>query len=241
MKLAIMQPYLFPYIGYWQLINTVDKFVVYDNIQFSKKGWFHRNNILLNNKKTMFTIPLKKDSDYLNVVERCISDDGVKQQKKIMSQIDNAYRKAPFFEDIIELLRSCFLNPEKNLFQYILFSIKEVLRVLEIDTEIIISSEININHDLKSEDKVLAICKELGSSEYINPIGGLKLYNSDTFMSKGIELLFLKSKLPEYKQFNDEFIPYLSIIDCLMFNSLADMKNDLLQFDIIKNGKISDV
>lgn len=81
MTIGIMQPYLFPYIGYWQLINIVDTFVIYDNIQFSKKGWFHRNNILLDGKKKLFSIPLKKDSDSLDVVERYISDGAEKRDK----------------------------------------------------------------------------------------------------------------------------------------------------------------
>lgn len=216
---AIMQPYLFPYIGYWQLINAVDIFVIYDNIQFSKKGWFHRNNILLNNKKTLFSIPLKKDSDNLNVVERYISNSAEKEIRKIIRQIEAAYKKSPQFNQVFPFVKDIFLNDEKNLFKYIYNSVNKVCEFLGIETKIQVSSTINIDHSLKSQAKVLAINKALNATKYINPIGGKQLYDFKGFNKEGIELNFLESELPEYKQFQEEFIPYLSIIDIMMFNS----------------------
>ena len=146
MTIGIMQPYLFPYIGYWQLINIVDTFVIYDNIQFSKKGWFHRNNILLDGKKTLFSIPLKKDSDSLDVVDRFISDDADKEINKIIRQIEIAYKKAPYFKDVFPMIKEIFQNKEINLFKYIYNSVLQVCDYLEIDTKIIISSTIDIDH-----------------------------------------------------------------------------------------------
>ncbi|MDD5157882.1 WbqC family protein [Sulfurimonas sp.] len=233
MTLAIMQPYLFPYIGYWQLINIVDTFVVYDNIQFSKSGWFNRNNILLNGKKTLFSMPLRKDSDSLDVVDRFISDEAQNQINKILSQIQSGYNKAPYFKDVFPLVKNIFMYDEKNLFKYIHNSIVEVCTYLDIDTHIIISSAIDIDHSLKSQEKVIALNKTLGSSQYINPIGGTVLYNADTFKNENIKLKFLESEVPEYKQFNNEFIPYLSIIDVLMFNSKEDVKLMLKRYKLI--------
>ena len=227
MTIAIMQPYLFPYFGYWQLIQTVDTFVVYDNIQFSKKGWFHRNNILLNGKKTLFSIPLKKDSDYLDVVDRMISEDSDKQINKIMAQIENGYKKAPYFNDVFPLIKDIFSAKEKNLFYYIYNSIQLVAEYLEIDTKIILSSTLDIDHQLKSEEKVIAINKILHADRYINAIGGQDLYNKDRFFIEGITLNFLNTEIVEYKQFNNEFVPYLSIIDIMMFNSKDDIKEML--------------
>lgn len=232
MTLAVMQPYLFPYIGYWQLINAVDTFVVYDNIQFSKKGWFHRNNLLINGEKTLFTIPIKKDSDNLNVVDRYLSDDSGKQINKIIAKIKNNYRKAPNFNDIFPLVEAIFLNQEKNLFYYILHSIELVCGYLDIDTKIIKSSTIDIDHSLKSQDKVIALNKSLNSTKYINPIGGTKLYDVESFKEASIELQFLESEVPNYRQFNDEFIPYLSIIDVMMFNSKKEIKNMLEKYKL---------
>jgi len=231
--LAIMQPYLFPYIGYWQLINAVDTFVIYDNIQFSKKGWFHRNNFLMNGKKTLFTIPIKKDSDYLDVNNRYLSDDSEKQTNKLVAQIKNSYRKAPYFNDVSPLIEAIFLNQEKNLFNYIFYSIKMVCTYLDIDTKIVKSSTIDIDHTLRSQDKVIAINKSLNSRKYVNTIGGRELYDIESFNKENIELQFLKSEDLKYRQFNDEFIPSLSIIDVMMFNSKEVTRNMLNSYKLV--------
>jgi len=234
MKIAIMQPYFLPYIGYWQLINTVDTFVIYDNIQYSKKGWYNKNNILLNNKKTIFTIPLKKDSDSLDVIERFLADNSKKQKTKILAQITMSYKNAPYFDDMYLLLENIFLNEEKNLFTYIYNSVLKICDYLDIDTNIIVSSSIDVDHSLRAQEKVIAINKALNSTEYINPIGGIELYKIDDFEKENIKLNFLESNVPKYKQFNDEFTPYLSIIDILMFNSRSEIKAMLNAFEIKK-------
>jgi hypothetical protein len=233
MTLAIMQPYFFPYIGYWQLINAVDTLVLYDNIQFSKSGWFHRNNILLNGKKTLFTIPLKKDSDSLNVIDRFISDEALKQINKIIGQIQNSYTKAPYFKEVFPLVKNIFLYDERNLFRYIHNSIVEVCSYLDINTQIIISSTVSINHSLKSQEKVIALNKAMGSIKYINPIGGTELYDIESFLNENIKLNFLESEMPKYRQSQDEFIPYLSIIDILMFNSKEEVKEMLEKYKLL--------
>ena len=232
MTIGIMQPYLFPYIGYWQLINIVDTFVIYDNIQFSKKGWFHRNNILLDGKKKLFSIPLKKDSDSLDVGERYISDGAEKEINKIIRQIEIAYKKAPYFKDVFPMIKEIFQNKEINLFKYIYNSVLEICNYLEIDTKIIISSTIDIDHSLKSQDKVIALNKVLNATKYINPIGGIELYDFEKFQNENIELFFLNSNVPEYNQFGKEFIPYLSIIDVLMFNNIKEIKKMLKDYKL---------
>ena len=227
-----MQPYLFPYIGYWQLINAVDTFVIYDNIQFSKKGWFHRNNFLMNGKKTLFTIPLKKDFDNLDVIDRYLSDDSEKQINKIVAQMKNNYKKAPYYSDVFPLIEAVFMNQEKNLFCYIYHSIEMICDYLGIDTKIVKSSTIDIDHNLRSQNKVIAINKSLNSIKYINLIGGTELYDVKSFNKEEIELKFLESEVSKYKQFNDEFIPYLSIIDVMMFNSKEKVKNMLEKYKL---------
>ncbi|RLA79187.1 MAG: hypothetical protein DRG78_13435 [Epsilonproteobacteria bacterium] len=235
MTLAIMQPYLLPYIGYWQLINTVDTFVVYDNIEFSKNGWFHRNNILLNGKKKLFTIPLKNDSDSLSVADRYLAENSDKQIRKFLAQIKNSYKKAPYFKEVFPIIESILLNKEKNLFKYIFYSIKKVCEYCNINTKIIISSDIKIDHTLKSQAKVVAINKILNSNRYINPIGGVKLYDKDYFKEENINLLFLESEVPPYNQFQEDYISHLSIIDIMMFNNkenIASMLNKFILKDI---------
>lgn len=237
MTLAIMQPYLFPYIGYWQLINAVDTFVIYDNIQFSKKGWFHRNNFLINDKKTLFTIPLKKDSDTLDVDDRYLSDDSEKQINKIVAQIKNSYKKSPYYNDVFPLIEAVLTNQEKNLFSYIFYSIRMICDYLDIDTKVVKSSTVDIDHNFRSQDKVIAINKSLNSTKYINPIGGIALYDKSSFNKEAIELQFLESEVPTYRQFNDEFIPYLSIIDVMMFNSKEEIKNMLEKYKLKEDPK----
>jgi len=228
MRLAIMQPYILPYIGYFQLINAVDKFVIYDNIQFTKKGWINRNRILVNGHDEYITLPLKKDSDYLNVNERVLADIFPETKIKLLRKLTDAYKKAPQFEVLFPLLLKIINSEEINLFKYIYSALKVVCNYLEINTEIIISSTIPINHQLKSHEKVIAICKELEATNYVNPIGGMELYSFEIFKKNGIDLKFIKTNLIEYKQFNYDFTPWLSIIDVLMFNSKENVQNQII-------------
>jgi hypothetical protein len=235
MKVAIMQPYFLPYIGYFQLIHAVDKFVIYDNIQFSKKGWFHRNRFLNNGKDEFFTIPLKKDSDFLNVNQRFLGDNYVEEKAKTLRKVKESYKKAPYFDAVFPIVENIFNYDNPNLFNFIHNSLLEILNVLNIKTEIVISSSINIDHGLKSQEKVLALSKALNASLYLNPIGGTGLYESKKFQENNIELLFIKSNPIAYAQFKNEFVPWLSIIDLLMFNSKDKIIDWLSDFSLIKN------
>ena len=108
-KIAIMQPYFFPYIGYWQLMNAVDQFVLYDNIQYTKKGWITRNRFLRDGNAIYFSLPIKKDSDYLNICDRYLTDGFEKEASKILRQIKSAYKRAPHFIDAFDLFEDCLI------------------------------------------------------------------------------------------------------------------------------------
>jgi hypothetical protein len=233
MKVAIMQPYFLPYIGYFQLINAVDVFVIYDNIEFTKKGWINRNRILVNGKDNYFTLPLKKHSDFSHVNQRKIAESYSKDKTKIISKITELYKKAPQYNEMFPLIESIFNTNEENLFDFIFHSLKIITEYLEIKTEFIVSSSISIDHSLKSQDKVIAICKELNSTRYINPIGGTELYSEDTFNKNDLQLNFIKSNTIEYQQFDNDFIPWLSIIDVMMFNSVYDVRLMLNQYELL--------
>ena len=220
MRLAIMQPYFLPYIGYFQLIAAVDMFIVYDNIKYTKKGWINRNRMLQNGKDVMFSLPLKNDSDYLNVCERELAADF--NRDKLLNQIKDAYRRAPYFAQTFPLVEQIVRYEESNLFRFLYHSIIRTCEHLGITTEIRISSDIAINHDLKNQDKVLALCAAVGASTYVNAIGGMELYSKETFRQKDIDLKFIHSKPFEYPQLDNEFVPWLSIIDVMMFNSKAE-------------------
>jgi hypothetical protein len=217
MKLAIMQPYFLPYIGYWQLLASVDTFVVYDNIKYTKKGWINRNRMLQNGKDAMFSLPLKKGSDFLDVRDRALAADF--NRNKLLNQLKGAYGGAPYFEQTFPLLARIVLCEERNLFRYVYHSIVSVCAHLGLTAAIRISSDIGINHDLKNQDKVLALCKAIEADTYINAIGGMGLYSKDVFRLAGIKLQFIRSQPFEYCQFGKAFQPWLSIVDVMMFNS----------------------
>lgn len=233
MKIAIMQPYFLPYIGYFQLINSVDEFVVYDNIQFTKRSWIHRNRILENGKDVFISLPLKKDSDYLNVNERYLADNFLEYKIKILNKIKNNYRRAPFYSTVYSLIERIFEYENHNLFEFVFNSIIEVCNFLGIKKPIKISSSINIDHSLKGAEKVKAIVKTLKANIYINPIGGVDLYIKNDFSIDGIDLKFIQTKEFQYKQFDDNnFIPFLSIIDVMMFNKKEEVKEMLNQYNL---------
>lgn len=227
MRLVIMQPYFFPYIGYFQLMEAADEFVIYDNIQFSKKGWINRNRILVNGTDAYITLPLKKDSDFLDVKDRYLADDWPQERKKMLNRIAESYRKAPFFNQVFPVIEEALLYENRNLFDFILHSLQVTRRYLCITTPLVVSSSINIDHALKAEQKVMALCRARQADVYINPIGGVDLYSKLDFEQAGIELKFLKADNIHYPQFKNEFIPYLSIIDVMMFNSRDDIRQHL--------------
>ncbi|MEK5208047.1 WbqC family protein [Psychrobacillus sp. FSL H8-0510] len=233
MSVAIMQPYFFPYLGYWQLINAVDRFILYDNIKFTKKSWIRRNRILLNGVDSLFTLPVKHDSDSLDIRERVLFDSFDVEREKILKKIKDAYKRAPQYHNVFPIIEECFRYESKNLFQYIHHSIVTVATYLEIETSIIISSNIEMDHSLKNKDRVIANCIALSEDTYINPVGGVELYDKTYFLENGINLHFIKMRSLDYKQFENEFISNLSIIDVLMFNSKEEVKKMLKQYDLI--------
>lgn len=233
MKTAIMQPYFMPYIGYFQLINAVDKFVIYDNIKYTKKGWINRNRILVNGKDQYISLPLKKDSDYLNINERELSDSWVNERRKLLNKLKASYAKSPFYNSVNILLEDILNHSEKNLFNFIFNSIQKVCYYLDIKTPLVKSSSLEIGNSLKGSLKVIEICNCLKSNYYLNPIGGINLYNKDEFLRNYIELSFLKSDEIIYNQFKNNFLPFLSIIDILMFNSKSEIRVFLNKYSLI--------
>jgi len=221
MKLAVMQPYFFPYIGYFQLISAVDLFIVYDNIKYTKKGWINRNRMLQNGKDVMFSLPLKSDSDYLDVCQRELS--GNFDRDKLLNQFRGAYRHAPYFEQTFPLIEEIVSHEDPNLFGFLRHSIVKTCTHLGITTEIRNSSSIAIDHTLKNQDKVLALCEAVGASAYVNAIGGMALYSKEVFQGKRIDLNFIQTKPFKYAQFGEEFVPWLSIIDVLMHQPVGEV------------------
>ena len=248
-----MQPYFFPYIGYFQLINAVDEFLVYDEVNFIKKGWVNRNNILINGKPYLINVPLigKSSSKKINEVE-LVGD--TKWRKKMLLDFYLNYKRAKYFNDVYPILEKVINYPTNKLAKLNYQSVKCVSDYLGIKTNI--SNDISMFNDLEAKlysknidetlfsniklaywerkvIRILEICRIKNAEIYINPIGGISLYSKEEFLLNGIELKFVKTKEIVYPQYGNEFVPYLSIIDVLMFNSIEEVNHLLGQYELI--------
>lgn len=226
MKVAIMQPYFFPYIGYFQLIAAVDLFIVYDNIKYTKKGWINRNRMLRAGKDALFSLPLKGDPDHLDIRDRFLATDF--DPEKLVNQFRGAYHRAPHFGVTLPLVEDVVCYPDRNLFRFLHHALLRTTQHLGITTEIRISSEIACDHTLRNVDRVIDICHAVRATTYINAIGGLELYSQDSFRKRGLDLRFLQSRPHHYDQLGDPFVAWLSIVDVLMFNPVSKVRTAML-------------
>jgi hypothetical protein len=215
-------------------MSAVDVFVIYDEVEFTKKGWINRNRILMNGAPEMVSLPMKKDSDYLDIVQRKLSDDFNEQSAKLLRKVEGCYKKAPFFDETYKVLEEILSYKSTNLFEFLHHSIAIVSREIGLTTRIVVSSEVEGKKpDLTGQDRVLNLCRLIGANEYINPIGGLSLYSKAEFESNGINLMFHRIQAFEYQQFNNEFVPYLSILDNMMFQSKSELTQSLVKFELL--------
>jgi hypothetical protein len=232
MKIGVMQPYLFPYLGYFQHINAVDRFVLLDDVNFIKKGYINRNQILLNGEAFRFTLPLQKVSQNKLICEIEITPE-IAERYKILENIKNAYKKAPYFTTIYPAIESILLYNETNLAKFLANSIINICSLLDIKTEIIPSSQIYPPGNLTGQERILDIVKKNNANMYINPIGGTELYSQSLFEQNEVVLKFHKMKEVVYKQYSNSFVPYLSIIDILMFCDQEKIAGLLLHYELI--------
>lgn len=232
MKIAIMQPYFFPYLGYWQMFFAVDKFVLLDDVNFIMRGYINRNSILMNGKAHLFSIPLDKPSQ-----NKLIKDTKIKFAQKdrenFLKTITLAYKKAPFYDKFFPVFKDIVENVDDDLTNYIKYSFEQVKNYLGLDTEILISSQIEKDNTLHAQDGIIEINKRLGATQYINAIGGQELYNKSDFDNAGIKLNFIKMLPVEYKQFKGDFVSNLSFIDVLMFNDTETIKEYLSKYELL--------
>lgn len=231
MIISANQPYFIPYIGYFQLIHLADVFLIGDNYNFIKQGWVQRNRILLNGKPYFFGLEIKKTSSYKCINETDVFDFNINQKLKAILY---AYKKAPFFNEGYSIIERILKNPERNLSEFLFFSIKEICQYLEITTKLMKTSEFEGNNQFKREYRIFDFCKRLGGNTYINPIGGQSLYHYDKFRDHNITLKFLQSQCLPYKQFDNNFIPSLSILDVIMFNSKEAIKTKLYEYSFLE-------
>ena len=233
MRIAIMQPYLFPYIGYFQLINAVDLFVIFDNVNYIKRGWINRNRILVNGREYMFSVPLRKASQNRMIRDVEIMTDG-RWRSKLLKTIEYNYKKAPYFSRVFPVITEIINYPETYISRFIYHSLVVIKRYLGIDTEIVESSSRYNNDTLRSAEKIIDICKKEGADHYINPIGGIDLYDKESFLKEGIKISFLKPQEVAYPQIGtSSFVRSLSIIDVMMNNPPSRIRGMLKRYELL--------
>lgn len=231
MKLGIMQPYFFPYIGYWQLMNAVDTYVIYDDVNYINRGWINRNRILINGKPSYINLPLVGAS-HTKLINQISVDSNPKLIAKNLTTVHHAYAKAPYFHEVMPIIEEVLGCGIESLPEYLQNSFRIVGEYLGITTNLIMSSSLKKDCSLRGQDKIVDICMLLQATEYYNAIGGIELYLPEVFERYGIELSFLKTGDVEYPQYSQNkngygFQPNLSIIDVMMFNS-PDTINEML-------------
>ena len=228
-----MQPYLFPYIGYFQLIKAVDIFVFYDDVNYIKQGWINRNRILLNDKDHYLTIPCIKPSQN-KLINEILYDQKSTEFNKILKTLEIAYKKAPYFKEIYPIICSILNRPFISisiLAQQSIMSLCEYLGMKTIFKTS--SSSYPETRGIDKADRLIEICLKSSSNIYINALGGQELYEKKYFENKNVELYFIKSQPIEYKQFKNNFVPWLSMIDVLMFNSIEETKLLLDKYELV--------
>ncbi|QQX76802.1 MULTISPECIES: WbqC family protein [Aequorivita] len=236
MKLAIMQPYVFPYIGYFQLINAVDVFIFYDDVNFIKGGWIHRNKLLVNNSEYLFTVPLLKPSSFRKLTEIEINPKiYISWRHNFFKTLQQSYSKAPYYNEVLPLIERVLKNHiSANIGKIAARSVMEVCEYLEIKNQLFFSSErFAASQNKGRTERLIYIAKLLEADTYINAIGGKKLYRNEDFNKEGIKLEFIKTGEIEYTQYSNEFVPNLSIIDVMMFNSKEQIQIMLNRYELI--------
>lgn len=233
-SVAIIQPYFLPYFGYFQLIKYVDLVVLYDNVQYTKKGWINRNKIIRNGEIINISIPLKKGSYKLDINERYLSKNWDVEKQKILNKIYQSYKNFNNYEDIHMILDLIIKHKQLRLDKFLANSIRIICNYLNIGTEIRFSSKIDSNnYNLKSSDRILSLLKKINCYKYVNPINGKNLYDKKVFAQNGIKLEFFNSS---YNKFNENTSPNtginspLSIVDLLMRQSVENIKKDFGKF-----------
>lgn len=221
MRVAIMQPYLFPYLGYFQLLNAADTFVLLDDAQFTNRGWINRNRLLVNGQLFRFTLPVRQGPRERSIRATQVQPDP-RHTTKLLAAITQNYRAAPGFRPVLDLCQRVLLAPEPNLADRLELSLREVMDHVGLTTPLLRSSALALAPKLRAQDRILAICRQLDATHYLNLPGGETLYSRPAFAAQGVELCFLQPVLEPYAQFSLPFVPSLSILDLLLHTSPAE-------------------
>ncbi|MBW8190817.1 WbqC family protein [Neiella marina] len=233
MKIAIMQPYIFPYIGYYQLMESVDKFIIYDDINYINKGWIDRNRVLIHGKPQLFKLPLSKKSQNKTIAEHELAVSYIGWAYKLLKTLRQNYAKSPNYSIAMPLITDILTFKTTSLSQLLRYSLEQIAALLEIKCLVTTSSTaVYGNNDKSGEARIIDICQQEGANQYINLSGGKHLYDKNNFRKKGIQLSFLDSQQRPYQQNAAEFVPSLSMIDVLMNNPVSEIKRLVRGFEL---------
>ncbi|RYD82612.1 MAG: hypothetical protein EOP53_03225 [Sphingobacteriales bacterium] len=230
MKVAIMQPYIFPYLGYFQLIQSANKFLLLDDVAYINKGWINRNRILVNGQDIFFVVPLEGASQNKLINALTLVPD-IKWKNKLEKTIELAYKKSIGFDTFFPLFKEILYFESNQLSEYLANSIISISNFLDIKTNIVFSTSVYENAQLKGQERIIDLCIKASAETYINASGGKLLYDKQSFEDSGIQLKFLQAQLIPYKQIGTtNFFPGLSIIDVLMNNPKGTVQEKLNNF-----------
>lgn len=214
---AVMQPYLFPYLGYFQLIRESDVFVFYDDVDFITRGWINRNKILINDEEDIFTIPCSNASQNEKIEDVLISNHW--RPDKIIKKIRLTYANADQFDAALPIVETVVKEHGDQISVLAENSVLQVAEYLNLDVDFYRSSDLPVDQSLGRAERLIELTKHFGASNYVNMEGGQNLYEKPNFANQGVALHFLSASLPEYEQYtaeDDTFYPGLSIIDVMM-------------------------
>jgi len=234
MKLAIMQPYFFPYLGYFALIKHTDHFMVFDTPQFIRHGWIERNRILKPNEGWHYIkVPLEKHGRETVINEICIKN-SENWKEKILAQLTHYKKSAKYYKDTVTVVQDVFKFDTNSIVDLNNHALKTVCNYLDISTEWSVFSKLNLKiiQPEAPDEWALNISLAMNAKEYINPPGGESFFNRNKYAGRDLKLSFLQFQITEYNQKRDDFEPGLSIIDALMFNSPTEINEMLNKYSL---------
>lgn len=233
MIVALMQPYFFPYIGYFQLMSAVDCFVFYDDAQYMKGGWVNRNRILYDGAPGWWTHPIVREDYRLPIRQRRYARSPARTTA-LLAKLDGAYRTAPQFAPTVAMATEYLDNDLETVSAFNQAHLEGIARRLGIDCTFVPSSQLDYDRALGAQSRVIDLCRRLGASAYLNAMGGSALYDAGEFARRGLELGFVHPEVTTYPQLDRPHVPFLSIIDVLMFNSVEQASALLGRYDVVR-------
>ncbi len=231
-RLAVMQPYLFPYIGYFHLMHAVDRFIVLDDVAYIKRGWINRNRILIDGQPARFTLPVRDASQNRPIRAHERADDE-RWRARFLRTLESSYHRAPHFVPAFELVTTVLDDPERHLSPWLATSLQRICSYLSLPVKIVPTSSVYGNAGLGKQDRMIDFCRREDATQLVNASGGMPLYAVEDFGAAAIDLRFVRPLFTPYPNARGTFVPALSILDVLMHNHPDEVRERLLTYDLV--------